>query len=102
MSIHYIFPSLQGSCLRMCAILQLDECTKDKIHCVSLMVSRAWKLSQESKADAVFVCSKPAMLRNVIKGIPVLHRCIHVSEDSSWHVFSCVGDVASIRGIVCE
>ena len=82
MSIHYIFPSLQGSCLRMCTILQLDDCTKDKIHCVSFVVSRAWKLSQESQADAVFVCSKVAMLKDVIKGMPVLLRCIHLSEES--------------------
>jgi len=66
----------------MCTFLQLDECTKDKIHCLSLMVFRSWKLSQESKADAVFLCSKAAMLRNVINGVPVLLRCIHLLEDS--------------------
>jgi len=46
------------------------------------MAARAWKLSQESKADAVFLYSKAAMLRNVIKGMPVLLRCIHLLEDS--------------------
>jgi len=49
---------------------------------VSFVVSRAWKLSQESQANAVFVCSKAAMLRDVIKGMPVLLGCIHLSENS--------------------
>jgi len=66
----------------MCTILQLDECTKDNIHCFSVTISRAWKLPQESKANAVFPCSKAAMLSNVIKGMPVLLRCIHLSEES--------------------
>ena len=66
----------------MCTSLQLDECTKDKIQCVSFVASGAWKLSEDSQADAVFLCNKSAMLRDVIKGMPVLLRCIYLSEDS--------------------
>lgn len=78
MSNHYIFPSLVCKCALFFNWMSVQR-TK---YTVSFLVSRAWKLSQESQTDAVFVCSKAAMLRDVIKGMPVLFRCIHLSEDS--------------------